>query len=276
MRPASSWRRSITSTRGQPSRSMDREGVSSGPAARASSDGHGEASTQGTPARRARSTATSRACQEGVCSCLWASSCSSRTSTAARSTTGAQAAERGPMTRAPPRAWAHSSGWTATGTPARRRRTPRSCASSTVGRSTRALPRRQAARTSGNRSAPGARRTTVGPDPAKASSARSSPVVGTGCDGTHGSGTPVTARSGEAVRRNDTTGPAQRWAAHRARSTRSSGGPQPVTLARGRSTVPSGGRDSSSVTHPPTRRPCSSMRTRVPTATRSASSSGTR
>ena len=46
----------------------------------------GDTSTHGTPARRARSTATSRAFQVGACSCCHDSSCSSSTTTAAEVT----------------------------------------------------------------------------------------------------------------------------------------------------------------------------------------------
>ncbi len=62
----------------------------SSPQPSASSVGHGLVSTHGTPARRARSMATSRACQVGACSCWWASSCSSST------TTHAEVADRRP------------------------------------------------------------------------------------------------------------------------------------------------------------------------------------
>ena len=54
--PGGAPRRSTTSTSGQPARSADREGTSSGPSSRASSDGVGLTITQGTPSRRARST----------------------------------------------------------------------------------------------------------------------------------------------------------------------------------------------------------------------------
>ena len=52
-------------------------------------------------------------------------------------------------------------------------------------------------------------------------------------------------------------------------------GPQPVTLASGRRSIPSRGSTSVSTTHAPTRRPCSSARTIVPTRTRSSQPSGT-
>ena len=67
-------------------------------------------------------------------------------------------------------------------------------------------------------------------------------------------GTARTARGDEAVRRKAGTGPAQRHAAHRARSSTPGGGPQPRTAAIGRSTTPGPGSTSSSTTHPPTRR----------------------
>ena len=63
-------------------------------------------------------------------------------------------------------------------------------------------------------------------------------------------------------------GPAQRHAAHSARSTTSAGGPQPVTLAIGRSVhARRAARRRSATTQPPTRRPCRSTRTMVPTRT---------
>ena len=90
-----------------------------------------------------------------------------------------------------------------------------------------------------------------------------------------GSGRARTAPGGDAVRRNEAGRPAQRHAAQRARSTSSAGGPQPVTLASGRRSIPSRGATSASTTHAPTRRPCSSTRTIVPTRTRSSQPSGT-
>ena len=153
----------MTSTIGQPSRSTDRGWVTSRPASSASSVGHGEASTQGTPARRARSTTTSRACQAGVCSCLWASSCSSSTSTAARSTHGGPGRRSGPDHRRPtpglgPFVGHHGHGHArpAQAHPERLRVPP-----PTAGGPAR-CPAGRPARTSGNRSAPGASRSTVG------------------------------------------------------------------------------------------------------------------
>ena len=101
-RPGSSSRRSTTSTIGQPSRSIGPARAPPAcprPAPRAM--GIGDTSTQGTPARRARSMTTSRACQVGARSSWYTSSCSSSTTTAARSRTGAQAAARVPITVAP-------------------------------------------------------------------------------------------------------------------------------------------------------------------------------
>ena len=69
LRTTSSFRRSIRSITGHPSRSSDRDGTETrpGPAAsRESTLGVAETSTQGTPARRARSMATSRAFQVGA------------------------------------------------------------------------------------------------------------------------------------------------------------------------------------------------------------------
>ena len=69
LRTTSSFRRSTKSTTGHPSRSADRDGTETrpGPAAsRESTLGVADTSTQGTPARRARSMATSRAFQVGA------------------------------------------------------------------------------------------------------------------------------------------------------------------------------------------------------------------
>ena len=80
--------------------------------------GAGETTRCGTPRRRHRSTMTSRACQVGERSSWSASSCSSRTTAAAMSGQGAQAADRGPITRStPPIADAQSSGISADGHP---------------------------------------------------------------------------------------------------------------------------------------------------------------
>ncbi len=89
-------------------------------------------------------------------------------------------------------------------------------------------------------------------------------------------GRPLTTPSGDAVRSSDTTRPAQRHEAHSARSRISAGGPQPLTLASGWTTTPAGGSTGSATTQPPTLRPCSTIRTMVPTRTSSAMPDGTR
>ena len=95
----SSWRRSTTSRIGHPARSSERDAsMTRSAAARASSDGQGEMSTQGTPARRARSIATSRACHVGTRSSFRPSSCSSSTTIASKRGTDAHTADRRPST----------------------------------------------------------------------------------------------------------------------------------------------------------------------------------
>ena len=112
-RHGSSFRRSTISRMGQPARSSLRVGVETRSPAQSSAArvGTGDTSRQGAPARRARSTATSRACQVGARSSCSASSCSSRTTTAPMSGIGAQAAARAPTTTStPPAAAAQSRG----------------------------------------------------------------------------------------------------------------------------------------------------------------------
>ena len=102
----SSRLRSTTSTIGQPAALVvDRRPPQRSPtAARPPTVGHGDTSTTGTPARRARSMTTSRACHVGLRSSCSASSCSSRTTTAASRGHGAHAAARAPMTTSTPAA----------------------------------------------------------------------------------------------------------------------------------------------------------------------------
>ena len=145
-RTGSSSRRSSTSTTGQPSRSADRSTVHSSPASKASSVGTGDTSTVGTPTRRARSKATSRACQVGVCSLLRFSECSSSTTTAARRGIGSHTAVRVPTTVAPAAATAQSSKPRATRTPRLLRSTAMRRASAGVGATISESPRRAAAR----------------------------------------------------------------------------------------------------------------------------------
>ena len=103
-----------TSSAAQPARSTSGSGDQRRPGPSQQLDGRqGETTTHGTPARRARSAATTQAFQVGACSCCSPSSWPSRTTTAARSGHGAHAAARAPMTTAhPAAAWAHSRGTT--------------------------------------------------------------------------------------------------------------------------------------------------------------------
>ncbi len=233
-RPAergSSSRRSTTSTTGHPARSTVRVGSCRPATASASRLGHGDTRRHGTPACAARSSATSRAFHVGACSCWWASSCSSRTTIAARSATGVHAAARVPTTVAPAAPRAHPSGWRATSTPARSRREARPRAVAAVGQSTSRFPRAAAVRTTSTRSAAGGSR-TIDLGSARAASVRAWCAAG-------GRGRPVTGgrapttRSGDAVRRNEARRPAQRHAAHSANENSSAGGPSPLHLAIG-------------------------------------------
>ena len=96
--------RSTTSTSGQPVALAGRRPRARRRRGRARV-GTGDTSGHGTPARPARSTATSRACQVGACSDCSASSCSSRTRIDRRAASGigAHTATRVPMTLASPR-----------------------------------------------------------------------------------------------------------------------------------------------------------------------------
>ena len=115
-----------------------------------------------------------------------------------------------------------------------------------------------------------------GPSSSSATGAAGGPGAGADRGGAGRSpGSESTTRSGEAVVRSGASGPAQRQAAHSASATTLAGGPSPDSLASGLSARPGVAATSSSTTQPPTRRPCSSMRTRVPTATASAHRSGT-
>ncbi len=90
-----------------------------------------------------------------------------------------------------------------------------------------------------------------------------------------GAGSARTTIGGDAACRKNEAGPAQRQAAHSARSTSSGGGPQPNHDLAGRTATPGGGSTSSSTTQPRTVRPCRGTRTRVPTTTSSDHSGGT-
>ena len=74
----------------------------------------------------------------------------------------------------------------------------------------------------------------------------------------------------DAVDRKLDTGPTHRLAAHRAKSMTEGSGPRPLRRARGRRVTPSGGSTQSATTQPATRRPCRTMRTRLPMRRRSA------
>ncbi len=63
----------------------------------------------------------------------------------------------------------------------------------------------------------------------------------------------------------DDIGPDQRQAAHSARATTDGGGPSPLDPASGLTETPGVAATPSSTTQAPTRRPCNSMRTRLPT-----------
>ena len=79
--PGGSSRRSTTCNTGQPVRSSSRDTVTSSPHCKASSVGAGDTSVHATPARRALSITTSRACHVGADSCCHTSSCSSISTT---------------------------------------------------------------------------------------------------------------------------------------------------------------------------------------------------
>ena len=249
---------STTSTTGQPARSSPRDGVSSGPAASASSDGHGEVSTHGTPARRARSSATSRACHVGACSCWWTSSCSSTTTTAASAPTGAQAAARVPTTVAPAAPSAQSRGWAATRTPARRKVRPTAAATGAVGHRTRVWPRRAAATATTPGSIAGGSRTTAAPPPER--------VLGQAVERVTGAARDAGGRTGGRRRQTGDVALGRGGAQERRRTTRPAPGrppgevdevgpgPRPDHLASGRRSTPAGGSTPTSTTHPPTRR----------------------
>ena len=81
--------------------------------------------------------------------------------------------------------------------------------------------------------------------------------------------------AGDALRRKNDAGPAQRQAAHSANSTTAGGGPQPSHDFSGRTSTPAGVPTSSSTTQPRTVRPWKGARTRVPMCTSSRQPDGT-
>jgi hypothetical protein len=98
---------------------------------------------------------------------------------------------------------------------------------------------------------------------------------GFGADTALGSGSARTTRSGEATVSSALIGPAHLQAAHPANATTAGGGPIPVTLASALVSRSAAGSTSSSTTQPPTRRPLSEIRTRVPTPTSASQPGGT-
>ncbi len=81
--------------------------------------------------------------------------------------------------------------------------------------------------------------------------------------------------AGEAIRRKNEAGPAQRHAAHSASSTSAGGGPHPNHDLRGRTSTSAGVPTSSSTTQPRTVRPWKGARTLVPICTGSRHAAGT-
>ena len=219
--------------------------------------------------------ATSRACQVGDCSCWWASSCSSSTTTHARSPTGAHAAARVPTTVAPAAPRAQSTGWAATATPARRSRSVIVAAIAADGHSTSALPSAAPASATCTRLvAGGSRSTDRGAANAPARRAWSGGADRPArCRRRGAAARPARATRSSAATRGDR--PSATPPTRPARSAQAVG-PEPARLASGRSATPSGGSTPTATIHPPTRRPWSSMRTTSPTRTWSRSASGTR
>ena len=192
--------RSMTSTIGQPARSRSRGGRVNGPHSSAVSVGHGDTSNNRAPARRHRSTSTSRACQVGEPSSWSASSCSSRTTAAAMPGHGAHAAVRPPITTSTPAAAAaQSSGISATDRPERRNRAASSIARSTDGTTTSDGPMAAALSTAGRGSLAGGSRST--PPPCSRIAVEAGERGSTTGRVRRGAGVPVTARCGDAALR---------------------------------------------------------------------------
>jgi hypothetical protein len=190
---------------------------------------------------------------------------------------GAHAAALVPTTTVPPlRAAGQPSGSSVTGTRAAPSRATTCSARDLDGamtstpsapiRCTSSSTRRPASRA-------GARRITEASDsPANAASTSPTlPPPGEGVAspgvGRLGSDPRRTTRPGDAVPRNDATGPAQRHAAHTARSRTEGGGPRPLAPVRSFGVTPGGASTLSATTQPPTLRPWRGMRTRDPKVT---------
>ena len=246
-------------------------GPRSSPQASASRVGTGETSTHGTPARRARSTTTSRACQVGARSCCQRSSCSSSTTTAARSGTGAHAAARVPTTVAPAAAWAQSRGMTATADPR-----PAQAQAQVAGGGRPTAPGRgrgpepQAASDDGvgvGGRRPGAPRRGRGQRVGRQRVDRRPGRDGTGGERA-GGGRARTAASGDAVR-SSWAGPAGPAPRRPVGQVDQLGRRPPAGHLGDRASGPrpGGGSTPTATTQPPTRRPCRATRTIVPTRT---------
>ena len=238
--------------------------------------GAGDTTLQAAPARVARSSSTSRACQVGTRSSCNASSASSTTTALARSGTGASAAMRPPTTTHPPAA-------------ARRHASVRGAAARSECSSATIRPRPASQRASEPARWPSATHTIDDPSTARRDSTSSRRSCNGGTRITRGAGataderaagqsTVCTLFAGDAERKTATRGPAHRHAIHSLSATTSVGGPTEATASIGNNFVSAStsGVTSSATTHPRTRRPCSGARTIVPTRTRAANSSGTR
>ena len=267
--PGSSSRGSTAVRRGQRCAS----GAGSPRSSTASTVGAGVTMRSAAPARRARSTATSRAFQVGARSSSRASSASSNTTTAARSGTGAHTAVRPPTTtHAPARAPAHAAVRAASEWVLPHSHTSRpaaaSCAAISAARvgdgSTTMVEPSGATRASG--SSPGPVSTSASPSGGPGYTACSRSTTRSGS----------TRLAGDATRRKLTTGPAQRQAAHSQSASSSGGGPADDTASSGRRRASAGSATSGSSTQPRTRRPWSSMRTWTPRCTAPSRDSGTR
>ena len=253
-----------TSTRGQPvplDRARRRPPAAPRPAPRAT--GRARPARRAPRPARARSTATSRACQVGARSCCQRSSCSSRTTTAARSDTGAHAAGPGPDHGGPGAGPGPSpAASSAAPMPARPSRRARCRAPSAEGTRIRALPRARpppARRRRCRRRAPGA------PRPGRGQGLGGQRVVrpGRGRPAGSGRGQDRARRvSGEAVRSSWAGRPAQRQAPQSASVDQLGRGPQPVTLAIGARVTPAGG--STSTLHHPGAHPTAVQGRRAP------------
>ena len=254
---------------------------------RAAMVGTGDVKRHGTPSRTERPMATSRACHVGERSSCSVSSCSSTTTSAARSGTDAHTADRAPTTTSTPDAAAtQSSGYSAVVLPFRRHSAAMRRARASVGATTMHGPSETAASITSSDDDEGPTRTS--PPPFATSEAKRSArsvVAPATCS-------PVSARvvvrrgatsrgtrlSGEAATKNGRRRDAQRTAAHSTSSTISADGPTDVTFAIGSSFDASTSLAASSnndITHPGTSRRCSGTRTRAPTITCEASASGT-